>query len=131
MDKFKHESTGTYQEQKWVVWGLDVWGHAPEECEYDDEDRPVECCSFTVNDRSKRGTVMIRCKGMRFNVGTEHEFESFSPNTDDVTKALVDAEYFVETAEIEADGESEFMLEVNRKSDGRPLLQLEREKEPS
>lgn len=127
---FKHESTGTFQEQKYVVWGLDVWGHGSDDCDRSYEStggRSEDCCGYTVNDRSRCGMVTIRCEGMRFNTGTEYEFESFSPNTDDVKKALVDADYLVETAEIEIDGESEFTLSVDRASDGRPLLQLERE----
>lgn len=138
-------SMGT-EEHTYRVWGLDVWGHAGENCEepHDDdcsalaEDMPCDCnrhdqCDgFTVNDRSKLGTVTLVVQGVRYNAGTPQEFTSYVATDAQLVQALKDADYLadhVKVSDLDIDGESDFTLYVDRESDGRPLLQLERETE--
>lgn len=91
------------------VRGLDVWGHVesdPKDCDCTD------CPGYTVNDiYPSRGSI---------------EIDENDPDAT-IIKALVDGDFLTAdcTAEtIEVDGDPEFMIEVNRKSDGRYLLQL-------
>lgn len=122
--KYRHEPCES-EDQTYTVYGLDVWGHAPEDCEDAEDERQEDCCGFTVNDRSRVGKVTIRAKGMRYNVGTPHEFVSFTPETSDIHKALVEGDFLRPEAMIDVDGDSDGMLTVDS-STGRPLLQLER-----
>lgn len=158
--EFKQEPTGDKQTQKFTVWSLDVLGHSPDECDstlgcpcvidcgdcdgdgcdvcedtgrLHDDDGSIqhECdAEFTVNDRCRVGTLEIKASGTRYNVGTEHEFISYSPTDEEIVNALKEADYLketVKTEDVEIDGESEYSMYVNEASYGRPLFQLERE----
>lgn len=89
------------------VWTLDVWGHVeadPKDCDCENE-----CPGYTVNDRREVGTVEIDDQTPVIRTLVEHGF--LTPDCDDKS--------------IEVDGDPEFMIEINRKSDGKYLLQLE------
>lgn len=153
---FESKPTGTFKTLVFRVWGLDVWGHAADDCEVEHEkdcceaasdsfvlgedddgakdacdcDRHEQCDGYTVNDRTKFGTIEVRAEGQRWNVGTPQEFTSFHPTDKAVIDALIAALYLeigCTEETIEIDGDWDFSLAVDRKSDGRPLLQIERE----
>lgn len=100
--------------QKFIVWGLDVWGHVesdPKEC-----DCTSECPGYTVNDCFRIGTVEIFVPSP----GCEDR-------SGDVVLALVDGGFLTSDCTsdtIEVDGDPDFMIEIDDKSDGRYLLQL-------
>jgi len=98
--------------RKFNVWGLDVWGHGHDECSSCKCPGGDLCEGYSVNDRFKIGTIEIDGKTS-------------------VVKILVDAGFLTPDCTddtIEVDGDPDFMLEVNRKSDGKYLLQLEHDK---
>lgn len=95
---------------KFKVHRLDVWGHVesdPKSC-----DCKHECPGYTVNDIYPSGSTI----------------EIENPLDDQkVIAALIDDQYLNGALPMEAfevDGDPEFMIEVNRKSDGKYLLQL-------
>ena len=95
---------------KYRVYSLDVWGHGPDECAQYDCDG--NCDGYQVNDRCKVGTVEIE--------------DDTGPAP--IIAALVSAGYLTADCSeesIDVDGDGEFMVEINRKSDGKYLLQLE------
>jgi hypothetical protein len=94
---------------KFTVWSLDVWGHV--EADPKDCDCERECPGYIVNDRCKVGTVEIG-------------------DQDPVIKTLVEGGFLTDDCDdksIDVDGDPDFMIEINRKSDGKYLLQLEPE----
>lgn len=97
---------------KFRVYSLDVWGHGPDECAKYDCPGGDRCAGYCVNDRASAGTVEIDLDAENPGIVAALVAEAFlTPDCDDKT--------------IETDGDPEFMIEINRKSDGRYLLQLE------
>jgi hypothetical protein len=97
------------------VYGLDVWGHGPDEHEQYDCDG--NCDGYQVNDRSQRGTVDI----------------SEDATDQQILEALVESDFLMGFCATQKhctiESSDEDFIEVNRTSDGRYLLQLEREQE--
>lgn len=149
MPKFRSEPSGTVERQRFNVYGLDVWGHAPEDCKsslgckcvHDDEDGNevhdpdglgVECdAEFTINDRWKLGEIEIEVAGTKFNVGTPHEFVSYGASDERIVEALVDGAWLKESITLDhveiddpsCDGED---MIVRSKRNGKPILEVER-----
>jgi hypothetical protein len=96
--------------QTFTVWGLDVWGHGPDEHEKYECDG--NCDGYTVNDRFKIG---------RINVDDDDEK---GPLDDRIVSVLCELEWLRHDA-VTVDGD-DGLLFVERESDGKPLLQLER-----
>ena len=92
------------QVRVYQVWTYDVWGNAKE--------------GYEVNDRSSAGEVIIRCKREVFNEGTEHEFARYNPTDLQLSRAIGGRG-------LSWDGESDYTLYAERKSDGRPECELE------
>lgn len=92
------------------VHGLDVWGHVesdPKDC-----DCTHECDGYQVNDIYPSG-------------GTVEISEDDSDAT--IVKALVEGDFLTADCtsdSIEVDNNDQLTFYINRKSDGRPLLQL-------
>jgi len=145
---YESKPTGTFKTLCFRVWGLDVWGHAEGDCEEEhgdecasndgegplypdcDCDRHEQCDGFTVNDRTKLGVIEVRAEGQRWNAGTPHESTTFYPTDKAAIDALIAGGYLTSDCTEETiglDWELDTSLAVDRKSDGRPLLQLERE----
>jgi hypothetical protein len=117
------------ERQTFKVITLDVWGHGPDECaEYDCDG---ECDGYTVNNAFHAGQIEVDAEEHVYNPGTPNEFRDCFADDATMIKALVDGGYLTPncTAEsIEIEGENDYTLYVNRESDNKPLLQLERVK---
>lgn len=97
----------TTQKQTYRLWTYDLWA--------DGEG------GFTVNDRYDQGLVAISVKGRRYNVGTEHEFVSYSPTDRQLNQAIGERG-------LSWEGESEYTLYATDKR-GNPACELVRERE--
>jgi hypothetical protein len=137
--KYASRPTGTSRTLRYRVWSLDVWGHASDDCpeapvENDDGETPEHECAcggYEVNDRASQGYVEIVADGVEYNVGTEHAFVSYHPTDEQVLAALRDAGHFNDKATpatVTVEGDSEYSLDVTARDDGKPIYQLEREK---
>lgn len=152
---FKSAPSGRTRVRKYTVWSLDVWGHGSDTCTDHDCPCVVTCdehgadepakqhdensceCHFDVNDRCRVGEVEVTEHGELHNVGTPHQFESFSATNEQIIQALIEGDYLrappkdadVEPYEIDdpsCDGESFY---IQLAGSGEPLLQLESENE--
>ena len=132
---YKSELSGRTRVRKYTVWSLDVWGHGPDECDEhkcdcmiaDGEHDDGACeCHWDVNDRCRVGEIEVTEQGTLHNVGTPHQFESFSATDTEIIEALL-PEYLrgaAENFEIDDPSCDGFSLYVNLIS-GEPLLELE------
>jgi hypothetical protein len=112
---------------RYSVIGLDVWGHGPDE--HKDYDCDGECDGYTVNNAWRIGEIEVLADRHDYNVGSPHAFTSYFASDETIVKALVEAGYLTPDCtpvDIEIDGENDYGLSVDRKKDGKPLLQLER-----
>ena len=120
---YKSESSGTFKDHIFTVWNLDVLGHGP--AEHDEYDCDGECDGYQVNDRCRCGIITIKAEGTKYNVGTEHEFVSFSPNDQTIIDTLVTCGFLNPGHEFEVDDAGEDNYYVCA-MDGCPLFELER-----
>lgn len=138
--KYVSRPTGTSRTLRYRVWSLDVWGHSSDDCpeapvENDDGETPEHECTcggYEVNDRASQGYVEIVADGVEYNAGTTHAFVSFSPTDEQVLATLRDAGHFNDkatTQTVTVEGDSEYSLDVAAAFDGKPIYQLEREKD--
>lgn len=112
---------------KYRVVSLDVWGHGPED--HDKYDCEGECEGYTVNDAHYCGEIEVETETTIYNVGSPQEFACEAPTDAAILKVLIEGQYLTPDCTedvIEIDGESDYTLYLNRKEDGRPLLQIER-----
>lgn len=139
--------TNDTRTQTWEVRSLDVWGHAPSECDtscpcvrvIDDETGSVDhdkgmCeCGFEVNDSSVCGSIDVEAEGTRYNVGTAHEFASYHATDAALLAALVGGDYLAsdvngkpiaDVVRIDGDAGDGTFLVVESIETGRPLLHL-------
>jgi len=91
--------------QKLQVWDLDVWGHASDECE--DYGCPGDCEGFTVNDRSRCGTLELPDE----------------PTEAQVASALYD-QGFTTTPEVSVEWVDENWFDVSDPENGQPIFQI-------
>lgn len=141
---------------KYRVWSLDVWGHGSDECNEtlgcscivqceECEGKGCDDCDlkgtihdtdghecdgdFTVNDRCDVGEIECTAEGTYHNVGTPHQFESFHVSDEELLRVLITDNFIKEEItlkDIEFDSSDGDFIEVNRKDDGRPILQLDK-----
>lgn len=90
------------------VFTYDVWGDARD--------------GFWVNNVFRQESVSIRCKRKVYNVGTEHEFESFGPTDLQLSRAVG-----VTGCEWEGDDRN---LYATNKSNSKPVCELRFQGEP-
>lgn len=112
---------------RYKVIGLDVWGHGPDEHEKYHCDG--ECDGYTVNDAHYCGEIDVAAVETIYNAGTPRQSSHWGATDTELIRVLVDGAYLTPdcTADvIEVEGEDDYTLYLNRKEDGKPLLQLER-----
>jgi hypothetical protein len=122
------------QSQRFKVISLDVWGHGPEEhekygCEPDAHGE-YRCDGYTVNDAHYTSyTVEVSAAKVYYNQGTAFASSEYHTEAGEIIKACVEAGMLTPDCNadtVEVDGEDEHTLFLNRKEDGKPLIQLER-----
>ena len=96
-----------YRTRVYTLWTYDVWGNARE--------------GYEVNDRSSCGEISIRCKREICNPGTPQEFLTYYPTDLQLSRAI-------NARGLAWDGESDYTLYAERKSDGRPEGELQFER---
>lgn len=141
--KFHHEPSGNTKTITYTVWSLDVWGHSSDECcggygcscivldenadgTHDDDHCDAE---FTVNDRCEVGTIECTAIGTRYNVGSQHEFESFSVPDEEFVRVLMADNFLkpeVKVGDLDFDGDTEEHVYVEDSKNGRPIFELEK-----
>ena len=124
-------TTDKTQTHRYRVIVLDVWGHAPHEDGNADCPGGDRCDGYTVNDAHyTRHTIEVTAK--------EHVYQGVSIGTssfylaDDaefvrvlVADGLLTPDCTAESIEVEDPSDGD-LLYVNRKEDGKPLIQLQR-----
>lgn len=111
----------------YLVVSLDVWGHGPDEHEKYDCDG--NCDGYTVNDLHHVGEINVNAETKVYNKGKAGEFSSVEAPELNLFWALKDGGYLnCSMSDIQFEyGENEIF--IDRKADGRPLLQLQTEEQ--
>ncbi len=115
---------------RYKVIALDVWGHGLDECAQYECKGGDHCDGYTVNDAHYTGhTIEVTAKEHVYNEGKEGEFRSFEADDAEFIRSLVEADMLTPDCTVDAvevDGEPDGLLSIDRKEDGKYLLQLER-----
>lgn len=93
--------------QTYELWTYDVWGNTRD--------------GFDVNDRYYQGTITIKVKPTRLNVGTEHEFVLYEPTDRQLNRAIGGRG-------LEWEGEADYGIYASNRRDGKPVCELVRVK---
>jgi len=123
----------------WTVWGLDVWGHSGEDCEescdcedtsaHDDTcDRHANCEGFSVNDRSRVGTIELESLSPLASNASSDAWRAQGLAEDAaMLAALIDSGFLRSTVTLDAitiEGSDGFIM-IDDATTGEPLFQLE------
>ena len=113
------------RKHKYRAISLDVWGHGPDE--HEEFDCDGECEGYFVNDVHCAGKIEVDAEEHVYNEGSPSEFYRHSSSDAEIIRVLVEDGFLTPdcTADnIEIDGSDDLTLYINRKEDGKPLLQL-------
>lgn len=105
------------------IWSLDVWGHGPDEHEKYECDG--NCDGYNVNDRSEAGEINVNAETKVYNEGKAGQFSVVEAPELNLYWALTDGGYLdCAMGDLQFEyGDNDIF--IDRKSDGKPLLQLE------
>lgn len=99
----QRSSVPSFKLRRYSLWSYDVWGNAKD--------------GFEVNDRSRCGTVVIRCRKKVHNEGTPQAFVAYDPTDRQLSRA-------VGVKGVEWDGVTDEGFYASARSNGKPICEL-------